>query len=205
MAIRPASPGGRHEAAVGEREHRHRRIEIVHRGYDRIGDLRVARGLVVERAVRLDVRDAPAFGLGDRRERAELVQHAGVNLVGGQVHFLAAEVLRIVEARMRANRHALFDSPADAVVHRIGAARVPAARNIGRTDEVEQRFVGSTALAEIGIQIDFHNVPLLGLTTLLAPAGVHSVPHASRSRHRSAADTPVLRVKPDAPLEASSG
>jgi hypothetical protein len=42
-------------------------------------------------------------------------------------------------------------------MHRTGAARVPAARNIGRADEVEQRLVGSTALAEISIQIDFHD------------------------------------------------
>ena len=205
MAVRPALRGRRHESAVGEREHRHRRIEIVHRRDDRIGDLRVARGLVVQRAVRLDVRDAPAFGLRDRRQRAELIQHARVDIVGRQIHFLAAKILRIVKARMRADRHTLLHRPAHAVAHRVGAARVPAARDVGRADEVEQRLVGTAAFAEIGVQIDFHGVPLLSVTALRPPAGARNVLRAWQSRRRSAASTCVLPAKPGAPHRASSG
>lgn len=63
----PRLSRGVDEPAFREPEHRERRIEIVDRRHHRIGDLGLARGLVVQRAVRLHVRDAPAFRLSDRR------------------------------------------------------------------------------------------------------------------------------------------
>ena len=108
--MRHAQPGGfpgGGELRAGQPVQHQRGIERNDGRRDRIGDAAVARGEVVQRAVRLDVRDPRAFLGGDRGQPRQLRLHQPRDPVAIQRQFTAAEVLAVLERRMRADRHAV--------------------------------------------------------------------------------------------------
>jgi hypothetical protein len=154
---REAGAAGRIDhVAAGQAEELQRGVEAAHRLAQRLGELGLLHGLVVELAVRLHVRQLAALGLHDRRQRADLIEHVGHDLVGRQVHGAAPEVLAVRKARVRADGHAVAQRPAHALLHGLGIARVPAAGDVGGAHQREQGFVAAGAFAEVCIEVDLH-------------------------------------------------
>ncbi len=80
--LQPGALGGEVELGQHRGEQDEAGVDRLDRARDRVGQRRVLAGLVVERAVRLDVGDAAAFGRGHAGERADLVDHHGFELGG---------------------------------------------------------------------------------------------------------------------------
>jgi Fe-S-cluster-containing hydrogenase component 2 len=86
---------------------------------------------VVERTVRLDVRQSCSRREREPKQRASLMDDELVRLVGCDRKRAAAEALEIVEARMRADHHAAFQRRLHGAAHHRRVASVEAARNVG--------------------------------------------------------------------------
>ncbi len=126
---------------------------------DRRGELGVVDGLVVERAVRLDVAQRRAVGRGEREQRAHLVEHVGLDLGGRRLDLAAAEAAQVEVARVRADRDARARGERDRAVDHPRVAGVEAAGHVRRGHVLEQGLVGaqrpgSEALAEVRVQVD---------------------------------------------------
>src|SRR2546423_97082 len=78
-------------------------IESADRDDDGLRELVVRFGLVVERAMGLDVTDGGALGPCDGVERAKLVDQEFLDVRSSQLHWTTAKALPIVITRMRAD------------------------------------------------------------------------------------------------------
>ena len=131
----------------------------MHRLCDGVCEGAVLGGAIVKLAVRFDVVQAGASCLRERGERPDLVQHAVVALVGGEVHVASPETLEVGVAWMRADCHARVGGDLHRAAHHVGVAGVHAAGDVDARDEgnhlrVEAERVAAEALAQIGIQIN---------------------------------------------------
>ena len=115
--------------------------------------------MVVQLAVRLHVRELHALRRAERLQRADLVQHVRVRLVGRQVHVAAPEALQIGIARMRADGDAGVLRHAHRLAHDHRIARMLPARDVRaghKRDDlvVEPQRVAPEALAQVAVQVD---------------------------------------------------
>lgn len=165
--------------AAGEAEEHEVGIVVAYRAHDGLAQLCVAHGHVVERAMRLHMGQLAALCPDDAIERADLVQHVGVNGLGVALHLGTAKVVAIGKARVRADGDAVGQRPLDGLQHGGGIAGVPAAGDIGRTDQREQRFVVAAAFAEVGVEVDLHQ-HLLVLGACAARRASSSMPRSPR-------------------------
>jgi hypothetical protein len=122
----------------------------------------VARDAVVERPVRLDVRDARARGARDRPQGAELVEHLVGQPPGLHVDRVAPEPREVAVARVRAHRHPPRRGALARAAHRAGVAGVEAARHVRARHHAEQGLVVGErprpeALAQVRVQVDRHS------------------------------------------------
>ena len=78
----------------------------------------------------LHVRELYTLGAAERCERAHLVQHIGVSLVGGERHVAAPEPLQVGVSRMRADGDSRFGGELHGVTHDHRIARVHAACHV---------------------------------------------------------------------------
>jgi len=150
--------GGADEFAAGQAEDGQFGIESAYGGTDGIGQHHILRRLVIERAVRLDVCQVCAFGAHDGIQRAKLVQHATNDFFRRQLHGAATEVGAVGKARVRADGDVILHRPAHAPAHGADVTGMPAAGDIGRADQRQQRIVMITTFAEVCVEIDLHGV-----------------------------------------------
>ena len=125
-------------------------------GAHRLGDgarqRAVLRCPVVERAVRLDVREPAAAGADKSVQRGHLVEHERADLIERQVHGSPAEVLAIRVARVCADGHVTGEGEHHRPVHDQGATRVHPAGDVRRREEGEDGSVVQ-AFADIRVQV----------------------------------------------------
>jgi len=152
--------------AVGQAEEDEVGVVVAHGADDRVAQPGVAHGHVVQRAMRLHVGQLATLRAHHRVERADLVQHVGIDGLGVALHFGTAEILAVRKARMRANGHVVVQRPLHGLQHRRRIARVPAARHVGGTDQLDQGFVIAAAFAKVGIQVDLHGAFSGGVGTI---------------------------------------
>ena len=107
QACRDSSRG---ELRLGQAEEYERGIDGGDREGNGVCDTPIANGDVVQRAVRLDVLQAGAGLRGNRRERVNLTNYEICNLLCRQLQIAPAKMFTIVEARMRPDGDAMFDS-----------------------------------------------------------------------------------------------
>src|SRR5438552_1835354 len=92
---------------------------------DRCSEFAIVHGLVVKRAVRLDVHQLRAGPSSNGGESADLFAYGIGDGVRGLLQFEAAKVRAIGIARMRANRHSGSKRLLDRSLHGLFIARVP--------------------------------------------------------------------------------
>ena len=97
---------------------------------NRLAERRIARGHVVERAVRLDVTEAEPFGRRDRLQRADLQQHQVGGFRWRDGDLSSPEACEIHETRVSAAGHAVFDRESEGAAHHGCIPGVPAARDV---------------------------------------------------------------------------
>ena len=90
----------------------------------------------------------------DRFERADLVQHVGIDILGIALHLGAAEILAVRIAGMGSDRDSVFESKLGGRTHRRFVTRVKSACDIGRRDKTHELGVVAAALAHVAIKID---------------------------------------------------
>ena len=90
-----AAHAGTRQLAAGQADQDQLIVDITHGGRDGIGEFAIARRHVVERAMRFDMGETRASSGGKRRQRADLIQHQGMQLFGFDAHFAATESLQI--------------------------------------------------------------------------------------------------------------
>jgi hypothetical protein len=130
----------------------------VHGARDRVGEVGAARGHVVERAVRLHVRERRPLGAGHAADRRHLVQYHVVDLVAAHVHVAAPEAHEVRQPGMRADRDPVAHRLPDGVRHRRRVARVEAAGDVRRRHVRQHRRVvahapGAEALAHVAVEV----------------------------------------------------
>ena len=112
----------RHQGDVG--------VEIGHGLRDGLRERRVDGRAVVQLPVGLHVRELYTFGAAERCERAHLVQHIGVSLVGGERHVAAPEPLQVGVSWVRADGDSRFGGELHGATHDHRVARVHAACHV---------------------------------------------------------------------------
>ena len=122
-------------------------------------------------------------------QRAELVEHVGVQLGGRHVDPAAAEAGQVAVADLGADRDAAVGGSCADAAHGRRVAGVESARDVRAGHDVQQSLVVAEAphaesLAKIGVQVDLHSVQgsavRLSPDRCPAPGAVPSVP-AQRS------------------------
>ncbi len=88
-------------------------------------------GLVVERAMRLDVTDDGPLGPRDGVDRAKLVDQEILDVLSGQVHWTPAKTLAIVITGMGADGDPVPLGEGDGRPHGVCVASVQSARHVG--------------------------------------------------------------------------
>src|SRR6267378_5697510 len=144
--------------AFVRREQDQFRIDRFDSARDCVGQIRIAYGHVVQRAVRLHMVRLHIQCGGDRLKNSKLICHPVEHFFGRHRQLLASEILAIEKTRMRSDSYSLLLRRGNGGVHRIGIAGVKTGRDICRADQVEKLCVVSRAFAEVGVQIDrqFH-------------------------------------------------
>ena len=138
-------------------------IECTHGSDDGRRECIVSLGLVVERAMRLDVTDDGAFGSYDDVERAKLTDQEILDVLSGQLHWTPAKALPIVITRMRAHGDAVPLGEGDGRPHGVRVAGVESAGHIGRRHQREQGLVGfGITLTNIRVQVDLPHGLMVG-------------------------------------------
>jgi hypothetical protein len=148
-----------------QREPRHHHkdvsgIDRFHRARDGPREVDVLVGDVAERAVRLDVAEPPARRVGERRERADLVDDLLLDVRRPLAEDRPpAEPPEIEEARMGAGADARRGGGGERPRHHQRVAGVEAAGDVGRRHDLEHRLVvadlvDAEALAHVTVEID---------------------------------------------------
>ena len=124
-----------------------------------VGDLGATHGGVIQRAVRLDVRDDGSKLAGDGREPGDLQGHAAADRIGGEIEFHATKACSILVAGMRADPHAAGTTCLDEASHGVVASGMAAAGDVGGGDDIEEGQIprdagGSFVLAHVAVEID---------------------------------------------------
>ena len=137
-------------------------IDREHRVDDRGGVVGPGGHEIAEPAMRCEVGQRCAVGLGKGGQRARLIDDVGADLVRGEIHLAPAEPDQVGEARVGADRHASGHAAGDRLVHGAWVAGVETAGDIGRGQQFQDGLVlthgpGAEALAEIGDKIDLRH------------------------------------------------
>src|SRR5438128_4516207 len=111
----------------------------------------VARSHVIKRTVWLHMVRAHAGRIRDRLENSELVRDRVENFLGRYRQFLAAEILSIEKARMRAYGNVAVACGLDCATYGAGITGVKTAGDVCRGDQRQQLVVSAGAFAEIGV------------------------------------------------------
>ena len=114
----------------GETDQNQGGVEIAHRMRDRVGQGRIARGHVVQRAVWLHVMQTYAGRAHEARQCTDLVQGQGVSIAGTDAHLAAAEADQIRQRHMRADRDAGARGEIDRAPHRVRIASMETAGDV---------------------------------------------------------------------------
>ena len=119
----------------------------------------MANDRVVQRAVRLDVRDGRAGSSSTAIERAELIDHRIGQLVGLHVDESATEPGEVGVADVGPDRDVVLDCHLAGAADDRRVARVEPAGDVRRRDDGHQLPVGAArprpeAFADIAVQID---------------------------------------------------
>ena len=150
--------GGRHRLRGGQPEQQQVAAEAADRPRNGRCKRRIRRGLVVERAVRLDVLHLHALRATERLERPDLVPHEGLDLVRLEGHRPAAEPEQIRVAGLRAHRHTRAAAQRDRRLHDPEVAGMEAAGEV-RAGEVRHEPLvvaerpAPVALAKVGVEV----------------------------------------------------
>eukprot|EP01022_Parablepharisma_sp_SALTPOND_P017904 TRINITY_DN290_c0_g1_i2.p1 TRINITY_DN290_c0_g1~~TRINITY_DN290_c0_g1_i2.p1 ORF type:complete len:993 (+),score=397.05 TRINITY_DN290_c0_g1_i2:12684-15662(+) len=127
----------------------------------RLGQGIVGGGHVAQRTVEAHVGDLATGGACQAFQRAQLVHHVAGQLDGVGLDHAATEAQHVGEADMGADIDAACGGQADGAVHDHRIAGVEAAGDVGRGDDVHERFivahlVVAESFADIGIEVDLH-------------------------------------------------
>ena len=128
--MEPCGLPGACEFAARERYQGDVGVEIDHGLRDGLRERRIDGRAVVQLPMGLHVRELYTLGAAERCERAHLVQHIRVSLVGGERHVAAPEPLQIGISRMRADSDSRFGGELHGATHDHRVARVHAARHV---------------------------------------------------------------------------
>jgi hypothetical protein len=99
-----------------------------------VGDVLLAGGHAVERAVRLDVVEGHALGIEEALERAYLVDEAVRHLLPADLHLAPAEALAVGERRVGAHLDPVLLREAHGRRHVVEVRGVEAAGDVGDVD-----------------------------------------------------------------------
>ncbi len=127
---------------------------------DDISQFAVVTGVVVQRTVRLHMRQ-PGAKLGSNiSEIGHLRCKRAIQRVTAQKAACPAEAITVRIAGVCADGHTVGDRRTDRFRHRVGVAGMPAASNVAARHYREQRRIVRVALAQVRIEIDRrHNQP----------------------------------------------
>ena len=153
----PDLPGRGEQLGPGQADQHQVVSMALHAACDRASEIQLARRPVVERAVRLDVREPAAARAHEAVQRGHLVEDEVLHLVERQVDLDAAKVLPVGVPGMRTDAHSARERQRDGAVHHPGAPGVHAAGDVRGSEEREQRLVVAP-LAHVRVQIDAHRV-----------------------------------------------
>lgn len=149
--------------AVGQRavlrEHDQLGVDPLRGVGDGGGVVLAHRDEVAEPAVRGHVAHARPVVGGEGLQGAELVDDVGAHLLGGEVHRSPTEAAEVGEAGVGADADSALHARSHRGIHDPRIAGVEAARDVGRAEDVEERFVvphapGAEALTEVRDEID---------------------------------------------------
>ena len=129
-------------------------------GDDPSGQVVVILGLVVEGAVWLHVHDRRPLALRNLIERLDLIDEKFAKAGLGKPHRPPAETLAVRVPGMSTDLDAAGNSHSQHPAHRLGVARVGAARDAGRADEWQQSLVFAT-LTDVRIEVDRAHRPIV--------------------------------------------
>lgn len=106
--LQPGTDAGARQLAVGQADENQLIIEIAYDGGDRVGELPIVCGLVVQGAMRFDVDQSNALGFGQGTETLQLLANLFGNFGWLQLQNTPAKMLAIGIARMGAGRDTGF-------------------------------------------------------------------------------------------------
>ena len=116
----------------------------------------VAGGSVVERAVGLDVPKVRPSRPGSGDDELQLLDERRLEVVGGQVEIAPPEPVPVGVGGVGADRRPGPQRPIDRRRDRGRVACVPAARDVHRGHEGDQRLVVGESLTDVRVQVDGH-------------------------------------------------
>ncbi len=151
--------GGPKGRRGGQAHEGHTAAEATHAARDGPSESRIARGLVIESAVRLHVPQSPAPRLHERTKSARLVQHIGFHFVRRCLDLPPAETAQIQMRGVRADSDPPLEGCAHGPVHGQRVAPVEATRHVDGRQVGQQGLVVShgpraETLAQVGVEID---------------------------------------------------
>ncbi len=137
-------------------------IECTNRGDDGCRERSIGLGLVVERAVRLDVMEEGPCRLRDRIELAELVEEKAIDFGDGQLHRASPKSFPIVVARVGSDGDPVPLGQRHRQPHRVRIAGVASAGDVGRGHDPKKRFVAfGISLTDVSVQVELPHALIL--------------------------------------------
>ncbi len=114
---------------------------------------------VVEGAMRLEMRHGQSGILRHRLKGTYLIRDHVLQIRRPHGDVPSAETPQVIETGMHADTHLAVPGHRDQPVHGVGIARVKAARNVGRLDDIHQftiiaDVVGAPAFGNVGVEVD---------------------------------------------------
>lgn len=137
------------------------RIEFAHGGDNGVRELRIRRGGVVQRTVRLHIANAITGRAGEGFQTAELVERLIPEFLRGDRHGATAETGQIAVADVRADAYPLLDGQCAGAAHDRRVPGVEPAGDVRAGDHVQHggvitHVIGAEALTQVAVQVDGH-------------------------------------------------
>ena len=109
--------------------------------------------------MRLHVRERHAFRGGDRRQRADLIEHQILDLARRRAELPPPESHEVGKPRMRAHRYPGVARQADRLPHHARVAGMKATRHIGGRDTAHHlgigpETIGTEGFADVAVEVD---------------------------------------------------
>ncbi len=145
---------------------------------DGVGQRAIAGRHVVERTMGLHMRERHAFRGGDRRQRADLIEHQILDLARRRAQLPPPESHEVGKPRMRAHRDAGVAGQPDGLPHHARIAGMKATRDVGGGDAPHHLGIGpepirTEGFADVAVEVDGgHRLKVRSLTFPLSSSRI---------------------------------